>query len=106
LICANSEGALQVGRGVTNLDVDIALVVVEEAFELEVQDGWQRLEDVASLGVLETVTLDRDLVVAIHNLLLDVELEGFLEIFEVVHVELDVCAPVSYTCQTEAVRIP
>ena len=76
---------------VVDLDVLVAVHVVLEALELEVEDGRKLLEDDALLGVLEPEALGVVPVLALERLDHDVVLERLLEVAQVFDVELDVC---------------
>lgn len=76
---------------VVDLDILVALHVVLEALELEVQDGRELLKDDALLGVLQPVAFGVVPVLPVQRLDLDVISERFFEVPQVLDVELDIC---------------
>lgn len=64
--------------------------VVLEPLELEVQNGWELLEDDTLLGLLEAVPFGIVLVVTLEGLHLNVVVKGLLEVLQPLHIELDV----------------
>lgn len=76
---------------VVDLDVLVAVHVVLEALELEVQDGRELFEDDTLLGVLQSIAFGVVPVLAVKRLDLDIISERLLEVPQVLDVQLDVC---------------
>ena len=75
---------------VVDLDHSVALNVILEALELEVEDGREGEESDALLGVLQAIALSLVFVLAIEGLDLNVILEGLIQVLHALHIELEV----------------
>jgi len=75
---------------VIDLDHGVLHHVVFVPLELEVEDGGELLEDDTLLGLLQTVSLRVILVVALQSFHQNVVVKRLLEIFQPLHVQLNI----------------